>query len=114
MTLPELRVRCVTEFLQSTSRSVIMAGLEAIIRRFVDTRIEGELWIDGSFLTEKIDPGDVDVLLRIRAEFFDNATPEQVRTLEWLEKGLKSSFRCDTQGVARISSQPCLVSRERG
>ncbi len=35
-----------------------MAGLEAVIKRLVDTRIEGELWIDGSFLTEKIDPGD--------------------------------------------------------
>jgi hypothetical protein len=96
MTLPELRARCVAEFPRSTSRGIIMASLEAVIRRLVDTKVEGELWIDGSFLTEKIDPGDVDLLLRIKAEFFDNATPEQEQTLEWLEKGLKNSFRCDS------------------
>ncbi len=72
-----------------------MAGLEAVLRRLVDTHIVGELWVDGSFLTEKIDPEDADVLLRIQAHLSDNATSEQGETLEWFESGLKNSFYCD-------------------
>ena len=49
----------------------------------------------GSLLTEKIDPEDADILLRIQAHLYDNATPEQRETLKWFESGLKNSFYCD-------------------
>jgi len=73
-----------------------MAGLEAVLVRFTETHITGELWIDGSFLTQKIDPEDVDLLLRVQAEFCDSATSEQEEALGWFEEGLRDSFRCDS------------------
>ncbi len=96
MSLSEVKKRCVTDFVQAENRSSIMAGLEAAVKKLIDVGIQGELWVDGSFLTEKIDPKDVDLLLRINAEFADNATKEQEETLEWFEKGLSDFYRCDS------------------
>ena len=44
--------------------------------------IKGEIWVDGSLLTEKIDPGDADVVLRLEGEFVDNASDEQRAALD--------------------------------
>jgi len=47
-----------------------------------ESGLAGELWINGSFLTEKRDPGDIDVVLRISGEVVDNATDSQAVALE--------------------------------
>jgi hypothetical protein len=73
-----------------------MAGLEALVQQLVAVGIVAELWVDGSFLTEKIDPEDVDASLRIMSEMWDNASTEQRRTLEWLAGAdLKAAYACD-------------------
>jgi hypothetical protein len=73
-----------------------MAGLEAVVQQFVAVGIVAELWVDGSFLTEKVDPQDVDASLRIASEMWDNASTEQRRILEWLAGAdLKVPYGCD-------------------
>ena len=54
------------------------------MRRLAQAGIVGELWINGSFLTEKVDPEDVDASLRISSALWDNASEEQRAVLEWL------------------------------
>ncbi len=74
-----------------------MAGFEAIYERIVTAGIFGELWIDGSFLTKKIDPDDIDVLL-LMPSVFEYGTEEQDALIDWLtskEDDPKQSFRCD-------------------
>jgi hypothetical protein len=44
---------------------VISSTTTLQVQRLVDAKIDGEIWADGSFLTEKIDPKDVDVIVRI-------------------------------------------------
>ncbi len=73
-----------------------MRGLEGVISRLEDGGIAGELWINGSFLTEKIDPNDVDVVLRMEATFYDNATISQKRIIDWLNTDLKPDYHCDS------------------
>lgn len=66
-----------------------------------------ELWIDGSFLTEKIDPNDVDLVLVIGEGFEERATPEQMAIWEWWEDYTDDgdpmeSFTCHTFVVAKL------------
>ncbi|HEY1602478.1 MAG TPA: hypothetical protein VGG64_22940 [Pirellulales bacterium] len=86
MTASELRALAVDEkrFPGSSSRAALMGRLEHIIAVLREKRIDGELWIDGSFLTEKIDPDDIDISLRIQAAAYDNGSPDQVQTIDWM------------------------------
>jgi len=102
MTVDELRKLCVTNFPESKVRGDIMAGFETIYERAISVGIEGEAWIDGSFLTTKIDPGDVDFIVLADARFRDSGTPQQEEFIEWLisnEDDPKKSFLCHTDVV---------------
>lgn len=88
---------CVTEFLDSKTRDSIMQGLETVVHSLLEARICGDLWVDGSFLTAKIDPNDVDLLLHIKPDFYGTATDEQKQVLRWFgEEDLKSDYLCDS------------------
>lgn len=98
----DLRTLCVTPFVESTVRSDIMAGFETIYDRAVAVGIQGEVWIDGSFLTKKIDPGDIDFIFLIDASFHESGTQEQYEFIEWLIDNVddpKRSFFCHTDVV---------------
>ncbi|HUY91933.1 MAG TPA: hypothetical protein VMV10_24545 [Pirellulales bacterium] len=71
-----------------------MAGLNAVIEKLVAVKIVGELWVDGSFLTEKLDPEDVDVVLRLNGEFEESCNAEQRNAIIWVVSDLHSSHRC--------------------
>jgi hypothetical protein len=51
----------------SASRRVIFTGLVTFVQTLEAAKVPGELWLDGSFLTEKINPKDVDVILKVDA-----------------------------------------------
>ena len=72
-----------------------MAGLEAIVSRLRRFTIEGEIWVDGSFLTAKTDPADSDVVLRLSSDFVDHASETQLAVLDWINTHLKASHLCD-------------------
>lgn len=61
-----------------------MKGLARIHERLDIERIGCELWIDGSFLTQKIDPQDVDLALRLSAASYDEGCPTQRQAIEWV------------------------------
>ena len=96
MTIPALRQMCSGNFPLSATRADTMAGLEQITDRLHNDAIVGEIWVDGSFLTEKIDPADVDIVLRIQADVYDNGTPQQRAAIDWLDSDLKGSHHCDS------------------
>ena len=65
--------------------------------------IEGELWVDGSFLTENIEPRDVDFALRVDMSFLERMTPLQIDFLNWLGNDdtqirdqIKHDYLCDS------------------
>jgi len=61
-----------------------MANLETLIGGLRFIGIEGKVWVDGSFLTEKIDPNDVDILLELDNETWDGLRANQRSDVEWL------------------------------
>ena len=88
---------CVTPFPLSTTRRKIMDGLRLVTRRLLSARINGELWINGSFLTEKIDPRDSDVVLVADHKYVDTGcTLLQKKTIEWINANLKAKHLCDS------------------
>lgn len=61
MSMANLLQKTVLNFPQSISRAFLFSELE---RLHVDLTVTGlicELWINGSFLTEKLDPNDIDL-----------------------------------------------------
>ncbi len=55
-----------------------------------------EVWIDGSFVTDKLNPDDSDVAVQVAGEAFDAAPPAQKAPLLWAGRtDLKPTHRCD-------------------
>jgi len=96
MTLADVRRLCVEPFSLSTTREAIMSGFEAVVDRLRHDSVEGELWIDGSFLTEKIDPEDVDIVMVISSDHLAAASTTQQDAIKWVNANLKSSHHCDS------------------
>jgi hypothetical protein len=96
-TLDQLRQMCVANFPLSGTRSLIMDGLKKILDRVLAANISsGAVWVNGSFLTGKIDPNDVDFVVCVDADIYDNGTVEQKAILDSIANDdLKSSDRCD-------------------
>jgi hypothetical protein len=68
----------------SRSRAILMRGLWILVGCLSSVGIRGKLWVDGSFVTEKIDPADIDIVVCIEAGFLDTASEGQLGVLDWL------------------------------
>lgn len=97
-TLDEIQATCVDAFPLSQTRQKIMDGLRAVVARLTRDLVACELWIDGSFLTEKIDADDCDLVCRVRGEFYDSATEEQKATVDWVFGNLRDEHLCHSFG----------------
>jgi hypothetical protein len=81
--LAELRALCVAPFDGvSITRRAIMDHLAAIVDKLSTAGIVGEVWVDGSFLTQKIDPDDSDILVRVASSIYDT-DPQKRAVVDW-------------------------------
>jgi hypothetical protein len=106
-----LRKLCVDSFSLSPTREPIMQALEGVIRRLKRAKINGQLWVNGSFLTAKIDPEDADVVLYVASEVYDNGSAPQRTAISWVNANLKSAgLPCDTYVCFRYrKAHPCYA-----
>lgn len=94
--MAELMEMCVTNFPLSSTRPGIIAGFTYLLGRLQKAEVSGQVWINGSFVTEKIDPNDVDFVLCVFADLYDNSTGEQRAVLDAIaDEDLKSKHKCD-------------------
>lgn len=86
MTLQEIEALCVRRFdgRWEERRERFFLSLEGVIQDLLNAKIRCCLYIDGSFFTEKLDPGDVDVLAIIDKDAFDELTESQRQVFEAL------------------------------
>lgn len=97
MAVPDLRKKCVDGFPLSKTRATIMDGLEKAIQELERAEVAGELWIDGSFMTEKIDPEDVDVLLHVDSALYDGGSANVRKAIDVFDSSqLKATHHCDS------------------
>ena len=97
LSMVDLERICVLSFPLSNSRKAIMDGLVQFVQRMVDAKIPGDLWVDGSFLTEKIDPKDVDLVVVIDGDaVYDHGMLEQRDAIDWAIDNQKATLKCDS------------------
>ncbi|SEO45299.1 hypothetical protein SAMN05428959_10896 [Duganella sp. CF517] len=63
VTLDELQAVAVTPFLADARRAIIFASFKQWIQKLQSLHVHAILWIDGSFLTAKYGPDDIDCIM---------------------------------------------------
>ena len=97
MSLKEIKRLCVQKFPRSTRRLWLMDGLETLATELHEKLITGEMWINGSFMTEKQEPDDIDIILVVDSKFIDTSTPEQRAVVQWFDvQDLEPEYYCHT------------------
>jgi hypothetical protein len=84
ITMNWLQVNCVDAFPISRTRPQILAGFSRIIERLEELAIDCHLIVDGSYLTEEIEPLDIDFAVCVTPEFYENCTAAQSEYLHWI------------------------------
>lgn len=96
-TVSELKTMCVNNFNPlSTTRADIMDGLEQVINGLNSVNLQADIWVDGSFVTNKANPKDVDIVVRVNGPYAD-AAPQPVKdAITWLTTDLMAPYLCDS------------------
>lgn len=79
-----------------------MTNLQSLIENAQREEVRGEFWIDGSFLTEKLNPDDADLVLAIDAPEYRRMTPRASKFFQWFcNTNLYADYRCDNYPLIR-------------
>jgi hypothetical protein len=103
MTLSSLKALTVDAFPLSLRRAMLFAELERLASEINSASACCELWIDGSFLTEKPEPDDIDLTVVLFPSDFENL-PDNVQKQMWLllRRGKKFSEHLHTFLIFRF------------
>jgi hypothetical protein len=84
-------------FAGSKTRAQLIAGFRKYISALRQVGASFEIWIDGSFATDKVDPGDIDLVLFGSAAEINQIPPEQQQILATLidRASVRSALGCD-------------------
>lgn len=78
MTLDGLRSLTVTGFAEpSAKRRDLFAKFERLVGELVELEIPSEIWVDGSFLTEEVDPWDIDLAVKVMDDVMQKLSKAQ-------------------------------------
>ncbi len=101
MRVEELERIAVQRFPNSVTRGRIMENLTSIIQLINQKSIPGDIWIDGSFLTEKLNPDDVDLILIVSETNYRAFNADQKSFFDWFRNtSLYDQYRCDNYATA--------------
>jgi hypothetical protein len=88
----------------SVSRKAVFEGFRQVVEALNQAGVNGQLWIDGSFVTEKIDPHDVDMLLHVQSSEYDGDADKR-EVISWATSPeLLESHSCDSYCWVEYSS----------
>jgi hypothetical protein len=86
----ELKKLCVDDFLHSTTRGKLWENLEEFLIELTKLGLRCVVWVDGSYVTQKINPGDIDLILDFEVSVLDALTIDQC---EFIERVGQQKFR---------------------
>ena len=97
LTEAELDNHFLSEFSESKTRPALLAGLRAFISALRRIGVPCELWIDGSFSTNKLDPNDVDLVVFADRRQLDQLDPAKQQFFSGLmdRMSARRKFGCD-------------------
>lgn len=108
--LDEVEILFVDPFPKSKTRADILKGLKRFLDELQKTSLPWEVWINGSYVTHKVDPEDVDVvcLCQLEGEITDGKNQNIIRYL--FKRGQsKRRFKVDAYVVLDF---PNIAQRE--
>jgi hypothetical protein len=84
MSLVEIEALCVQRFTATARacRERLFYALEDLVQRLLVAKIRCDVFVDGSFLTKKPEPDDVDVIVCTEHGVFETLSEEQMQILE--------------------------------
>lgn len=94
-TLKTAEAALVTAFPESQRRAFLFSELLKVIARLRADKVRGQLWVNGSFVTRKPDPADIDLLLVIKEAELRPNDLRYVHTLRWFASQAKEQHCCD-------------------
>ena len=87
MNLNEVKLRFVDAFKNNQRRRHLFQLLEAFIQEILVSGIPCDVWLDGSLLTEKPNPSDLDVTVIVDDDVTNRLTPEQKALIDRISNG---------------------------
>lgn len=93
----ELETHFMRAFVTSKTRPALILGLRAFLTSLKRTGVAFEVWLDGSFSTDKLDPNDVDLVVFAEANDLERLSPASQQHLSALfdRESSKVKFGCD-------------------
>ncbi len=84
-------------FANNKRRKYLTERFRAFLDKFAELGLYAEIWIDGSFSTQKPEPGDIDVVFFLDAEQINNLEPDKRNLIAELFNNADSKIRyqCD-------------------
>lgn len=99
MTMASLEAICVKAFPHSKTRPTLFAGLRDFIAHASTLGVQGQAWIDGSFVTKKPDPKDCDLVVAGNGIHMDALPLDKQKLVEKLfitdHAHTKAIYGCD-------------------
>ena len=94
--LQEFKDHFIINFKESSTRPVIFKGYLRYCDKLVSLNIATKQWINGSFITDKVNPNDIDFVTHIDALKVDENSEIQTKILEICNPvETKKEFLCD-------------------
>mgnify|MGYP003651891569 CR=1 FL=1 len=95
--LSEIGNHFLQDFPSSETRKPLIDGLNAFVTHLSEIGAPIELWIDGSFTTQKVNPNDIDLVIFSPAAILNALSPEKQKLFQALtdRATVKSNFGCD-------------------
>lgn len=91
----DLCAMCVERFPASATRKRLWEKLARILAQLNGLGICSDFWLDGSFLTEKLDPNDFDYVVHVSNDTYTNLSGLQKEFIVVVRDKLRQDKECD-------------------
>lgn len=89
----------VEPFNDCSRRKELAGKLKLFIDKLIDVGASFEIWIDGSFVTEKVKPGDIDIAVIFEPQEINSLPQNQIEFLNTDHNVLKIRYNLDVYYV---------------
>jgi hypothetical protein len=96
LSLKQLEVICVSNFPNSEIRLTIFNNIKGLFSKIEEQKLSLEIWLNGSFLTKKLNPNDCDLVTRIPQKIYEGCNNTQLDLLNKIKNNLKKELLCDS------------------
>lgn len=110
MSLDQLHKVCVEPFTEER-RQLLFENLSLFLKNLSKLGLAGKVWVDGSFLTEKPEPGDVDILIVLDSEVCAKFNQTQAEAINAEFNGAKIRYSCDVYTISDSDSETDMSMR---